>query len=41
MTRMPFLYASEPEAKPGRLKPFLLLALAIAVLGFCATLWLR
>jgi hypothetical protein len=41
MTRMPFLYASEPETKPARLKPFLLFALTLAVLGFCATLWLR
>ncbi len=41
MSRMPFTWAPEPEEKRGRLKPYLLLALTVAVIGFCATLWLR
>jgi len=41
MSRMPFTWAPEPEGKKRGLKPFLLLALTLAVLAFCSTLWLR
>ena len=41
MPRMPFTWAPEPEGKKGGLNPFLLLALALAVIAFCSTLWLR
>jgi hypothetical protein len=37
---MPFTWA-EPEAKNTPLKPWLLLALALAVLAFCTTLLVR
>jgi hypothetical protein len=41
MPKMPIQWISEPEPKKNRLKPYLLLVLTVAVLGFCATLWLR
>ncbi len=41
MPRMPINWVSEEEAKRGRLKPYLLLALSVAVLAFCATLIFR
>jgi hypothetical protein len=41
MSRMPFTWAPEPDDKKGKLKPFLLLALTLAVLAFCTTLWVR
>jgi hypothetical protein len=41
MAKMPFQWAEPREAPKGRLKPWLLLALTIAVLAFCAVLVLR
>ena len=41
MPKMPVNWAEPPDAEKGRLKPFLLLALTVAVLVFCAVLWLR
>jgi hypothetical protein len=42
MPRLSYLEQSEPAPKKAQqLKPFLLLALTLAVLAFCATLWLR
>ena len=40
MPKMPFTWA-EPETKKAPLKPWLLLALALAVLAFCTTLLVR
>ncbi|MFI4974084.1 MAG: hypothetical protein ACHP84_06060 [Caulobacterales bacterium] len=41
MARMPIIYAAEPETPKGGLKPFLLLALTVAVLIFCGTLYMH
>ncbi|MGH6956858.1 MAG: hypothetical protein ACREEW_09375 [Caulobacteraceae bacterium] len=41
MSRMPFLWASEPELERSRLRPWLLLALIVALVTFFATLALR
>jgi hypothetical protein len=41
MPRLSYLEQSEPAPKKAQLKPFLLFALTLAVLAFCATLWLR
>ncbi|HEY3800163.1 MAG TPA: hypothetical protein VGL58_17590 [Caulobacteraceae bacterium] len=41
MARMPVKFAEEPEAPRRRLKPYLLLALTVAILAFCATLFWR
>ena len=41
MHQMPFTLAPPPEPKKSGLKPWLQLALTLAVLAFCATLWLR
>jgi hypothetical protein len=35
---MPISYAQEPERPKGKLKPYLLLALTVAVLVFCAVI---
>jgi hypothetical protein len=41
MPRMPIQWASEPEPKRPSLKPWLWLALTLAVLAFCSTLLAR
>jgi len=41
MARMPINWVQEPEPKKNRLKPYLLLALTVAVLAFCASLVVR
>jgi hypothetical protein len=41
MPKMPFTWAIEPQAKKAPLKPWLLLALTLAVLAFCTTLLVR
>lgn len=41
MARMPIPLVSEPEPRKDRLKPYLLLALTVAVLAFCTTLVVR
>ena len=41
MSRMPFSFPDEPDAKRGRFKPYLLLALTLAIIAFCSTLWVR
>ncbi len=41
MTRMPFLYASEPEPRPGRQRMMLHVLLTAAVLGFCGLIVFR
>ncbi|HEY2709881.1 MAG TPA: hypothetical protein VGI95_17675 [Caulobacteraceae bacterium] len=41
MSRMPFFYESAEARKRAGMKPFLLFALAVAVMVFCATLWVR
>jgi hypothetical protein len=41
MSRMPFTWAPEPEGKKRGLKPWLLVALTLAVLAFCTTLLVR
>ena len=41
MSRMPFRWASEPEPKRPSLRPWLWLALTLAVLAFCSTLLAR
>jgi len=38
---MPIQWAIEPEPKRRSLKPWLLLALTLAVLAFCSTLLVR
>lgn len=40
MPQMPIKWESDEEAKPS-LKPYLLLALTVAVLAFCTTLLVR
>ena len=41
MSRMPFLWASEPERKRPPLRPMLWFALTLAVLAFCTVLLAR
>ena len=41
MPRMPIPMAAESDARRPTLKPFLLLALTLAVLAFCTTLLVR
>ena len=41
MPRMPISLPAEPELRRPSLKPFLLLALSLAVLAFCTTLLVR
>ena len=38
MARMPINWVEDPAPRRGRLKPYLLLALTVAVLLFCAVL---
>ena len=41
MSRMPFTFPEESDAKKGKFKPYLLLALTLAIIAFCSTLWVR
>jgi|HubBroStandDraft_6_1064221.scaffolds.fasta_scaffold1007897_2 hypothetical protein len=41
MSRVRFYWISEPEPKRHRLKPWLLLGLTLAVLGYCAVIGWR
>jgi|HubBroStandDraft_1064217.scaffolds.fasta_scaffold179930_2 hypothetical protein len=40
MSRMPFTYESQPEARPTRLRFWLRLAAVVVVGGWCAFHWL-
>jgi hypothetical protein len=41
MSRVRFYWISEPEPKKHRLKSWLMMALTVAVLGYCAVLGCR